>query len=108
MRAPRVLSRTDRSGVVEGRTDEAANAGTTAFIIDYYLAQGEIGLDLVTAIRSGDTAAPKETPVIVTSGDERRREAALEAGANTFLLKPYGPSVLTGEISSLTGEESSG
>ena len=81
----------------------AASAETSAFIIDYYLAQGEIGVDLVTMIRSDQTNARLDTPIIVTSGDERRREVALEAGANIFLLKPYGPSVLSAEISQLTG-----
>jgi two-component system response regulator CpxR len=79
----------------------AAASGVDAFIIDIYLAQGESGLDLVQAIRSGITPASKDCPVVVTSGDERRRGDAERSGATTFLLKPFSPSQLSELISQL-------
>ena len=79
----------------------AAENGVDAFLIDIYLAQGEDGLDLLRAIRSGSTAAPEDCPVIVTSGDERRRRDAENSGANSFLLKPFSPSYLSGLLSEM-------
>ena len=73
----------------------AATNGVDAFIIDVYLAQGENGLDLLSTIRNGDTPAPKDCPVVMTSGDERRRGDAERSGATTFLLKPFSPSHLS-------------
>jgi len=78
-----------------GQAIQAAEDGVDAFIIDIYLAQGEDGLDLLRAIRSGSTPAPKDCPVIMTSGDERRRGDAETSGANSFLLKPFSPSYLS-------------
>jgi CheY-like chemotaxis protein len=72
-----------------------------AFVVDVNLARGESGLDLLRAIRAGETAVSPDTPVILTSGDHRREDEAMEAGADQFLLKPYPPESLSKEITKL-------
>jgi len=84
-----------------GQAVVAAENGVDAFIIDIYLAQGEDGLDLLRAIRSGSTLVSKDCPVIVTSGDDRRRGDAESSGANRFLLKPFSPSYLSELLSEM-------
>lgn len=74
---------------------------TDVFVVDYYLARGVSGLDLLDAVRKGETAAPAQTPFIITSGDYRREEEALQAGANRFLFKPYPPETLSKVIEKL-------
>lgn len=84
--------------------DEAkshAAVDTDAFVVDYYLARGASGLDLLHAVRNGETAAPAQTAFIMTSGDYRREDDALEAGADRFLFKPYPPETLGQEIEKL-------
>jgi two-component system, OmpR family, phosphate regulon response regulator PhoB len=84
--------------------DEAksnAAADTDAFVVDYYLARGASGLELLHAVRNGETAASPKTAFIMTSGDYRREEDALEAGADRFLFKPYPPDTLCKEIEKL-------
>ena len=83
------------------RAQEAITGDTHAFIIDYYLAGTTKGVALVNLVRAGDTAAAVDTPIIVTSGDDRRRNEALRAGADLFLLKPYGPSILSTALEQL-------
>jgi DNA-binding response OmpR family regulator len=78
-------------------TDES----TDAFLIDYHLARGIKGLDLVREIRDGETAASRDVVVIVASGDIRRDSAAREAGADLFLLKPYKPETLFRRLNEL-------
>lgn len=76
-----------------------AATGADAFVIDINLSRGTNGLDLLRAIRAGQTAAQPNTVVIMSSGDYRRDTEALEAGANQFLLKPYPPQSLTEALS---------
>lgn len=73
----------------------ASNPDVDAYIVDINLTRGESGLDLLDAIRKGETAAAPDTIVIITSGDHRRVSDAEEAGANKFLLKPYPPETLS-------------
>lgn len=82
----------------------AASPDVSAFVIDIHLARGASGLDLVRAIRQGETAAPAMTAIITASGDHRREQEAQAAGANRFLLKPYSPSDLSQEIHALLAE----
>ncbi|WP_420642474.1 response regulator [Candidatus Leptofilum sp.] len=74
---------------------------TKAFVIDCHLARGKSGLDLLRAVRAGQTNAPEDTAVIVTSGDYRREDDSIEAGANLFLLKPYPPNTLSEAITEI-------
>ena len=77
------------------KAESAASHDTEAFVIDCHLARGRSGLDLLRAIRAGETKANRETAVIVTSGDYRQEEESLQSGANLFLLKPYPPNTLS-------------
>lgn len=78
---------------------------TKAFVIDYHLARGRSGLNLLRAIRAGQTNADMGTAVIITSGDYRREKESMEAGANLFLLKPYPPNELSNSIKEILTEE---
>ncbi len=80
------------------RAKEASVAGVDAFVIDCNLSYGDDGVDLLVAIRNGSTAANSTIPVIMTSGDDRRHAAAEQAGATSFLVKPYSPSVLSTQL----------
>lgn len=79
----------------------AASAQTKAFVIDCHLARGRSGLDLLRAIRAGETVAAVETAVIITSGDYRQETESLASGANLFLLKPYPPDTLSTTINEI-------
>jgi len=81
---------------------KAITAETNAFVIDCNLALGDNGIDLLNEIREGLTAVVPDTPVIVTSGDDRRSIEAERSGATQFLLKPYSPSKLSNELTKLT------
>lgn len=83
----------------------AATSHTEAFVIDWHLERNMSGLDLLTAVRLGETNADKETVVIMTSGDHRREKAAMADGANMFLLKPYPPDVLSSVLEELLSKE---
>lgn len=78
-----------------------ADGSTDAFLIDYHLARGANGLDLLRDIRQGNTPASADSVVIVTSGDYRRETEARAAGANKFMLKPYPADALSQELSRL-------
>ncbi len=81
-----------------------ATQETKAFVIDCHLARGRSGLNLLRAIRAGETNADVETAVIVTSGDYRREDESMEAGANQFLLKPYPPNILSESLKKMLAE----
>jgi DNA-binding response OmpR family regulator len=79
----------------------AASNGTDAFVIDCNLARGDDGIDFLKEIRGGETDASVEIPVIMTSGDDRRLQAAEEAGATEFLLKPFSSTDLSQKLNNL-------
>jgi DNA-binding response OmpR family regulator len=83
------------------KAENAATPNTQAFVIDCHLARGRSGLDLLRAIRAGETEAKKNTAVIITSGDYRQEEESLEFGANLFMLKPYPPNSLSEMLTDL-------
>ena len=78
---------------------------THAFVIDCHLSRGQSGKELLRKIREGKTGVPKDTIVIMTSGDHRLRQESLDAGADKFLLKPYPPDTLSQELNSLLSVE---
>lgn len=77
------------------KAESAASLDTQAFVIDCHLARGRSGLDLLRAVRAGETKAKKDTAVIITSGDYRQEDESIESGANLFMLKPYPPNTLS-------------
>jgi DNA-binding response OmpR family regulator len=79
----------------------AASNGADAFVIDCNLARHDDGVDLLKQIRSGETDASEEIPVIMTSGDDRRIQEAEAAGATEFLLKPFSPTDLSHKLNNL-------
>ncbi len=83
----------------------AAAPDSDAFVIDCNLARGANGLHLLYAIRQGETDAPSDTIVIMTSGDYRRETDALKLGAQKFLLKPYLPNDLTDLLNQLLTQD---
>ncbi len=60
-------------------------------LVDYHLNQNTTGLMLLKDVRQGDTGVAPDTTVIVTSGDDRKRDDANEFGADSFLVKPFSP-----------------
>jgi two-component system, OmpR family, response regulator CpxR len=83
------------------RAKAAAGDGIDAFVVDCNLARGDDGIHLLQAIRQGETAAAANAVVIMTSGDDRRRQESFNNGANRFLLKPYPPSTLSSELTTI-------
>lgn len=86
------------------QAEAVADSETAAFVVDCHLARGKSGLDLLRAIRAGDTNAEADTAVIVTSGDYRREDESMAAGANRFLLKPYPPNSLAEVLTQILAE----
>jgi DNA-binding response OmpR family regulator len=62
------------------------------FLMDYHLADID-GVEVVRQLRASATFAT--TPIIMTSGLDVSDEA-MEAGATTFLIKPFEPGDLPG------------
>ena len=91
----------------QNRAEMAASPETQAFVIDCHLARGRSGLDLLRAIRAGQTKANEKTAVVITSGDYRQEEESLISGADLFLLKPYPPDTLSQVITQLLTKEDS-
>jgi two-component system chemotaxis response regulator CheY len=67
------------------------------FLMDYHLADMD-GVDVIRQLRQTETFA--KTPIVMTSGLDVEDEAR-EAGANTFLVKPFEPGDLPGLFNSL-------
>lgn len=69
------------------------------FLVDYHLADME-GIELVTQLRADPEFA--RLPIVMASGLNVRDEA-LQAGATTFLIKPFEPGKLADYFNSLIG-----
>lgn len=80
---------------------DAIDEQTDAFVVDFHLERNRSGLDLLQAVRQGQTKAATDTVVVISSGDHRRQKEALDKGADQFLLKPYPPDDLTTLLVSL-------
>jgi DNA-binding response OmpR family regulator len=75
----------------------AEQAKPDIFLMDYHLADMD-GVDVIRQLRQ--TEAFAKTPIVMTSGLDVEDEAR-EAGANTFLVKPFEPGDLPGLFNSL-------
>jgi len=84
-------------GVHSAADMSLADEGTEpadAIVIDCNLEGSRSGTELLREIRSGRTERSPAIPVILISGDGRRREESLQAGADAFLEKPFSSSEL--------------
>jgi DNA-binding response OmpR family regulator len=75
----------------------ALNIVPDAFLVDFHLADSE-GTDFVRWLRAQEPFG--QTPVVMASGMERE-DAAVSAGANHFLIKPFDPSDLVDVLKKL-------
>lgn len=71
--------------------EKARQEQPDAFLIDYHLSGGMQGTEIISKLRA--EPAFKRAPIIMTSG-MNVEEAALRAGANVFLIKPFDPAEL--------------
>ena len=85
---------------MSGRT-VALDVIPDAFLVDFHLADSE-GTDFVRWLRSEELF--ERTPVVMASGMERE-DAATQAGANKFLIKPFDPSDLVDILNALLDVE---
>ncbi len=67
------------------------------FLVDYHL-NDMSGIDLIHDLRASERF--HRTPIIMASGRDVGKEAKA-AGANLFLVKPYDPSQLSEQLTSL-------
>lgn len=80
---------------------QAVSAATDCCLVDINLAGDANGLDLIRAIRAGETNGRVDMIAVATSGDDHWQSQALAAGATDFLLKPFSPSELSSYLLSL-------
>ena len=59
------------------------------------------GLEVLEFVRSHEKYRQVPVAVLTTRGDEGSRVAAMRAGANIYLTKPFSPDVLAGEVRKL-------
>ena len=59
------------------------------------------GLDVLRFVRSHSQYRALPVMVLTTRGDEASREAVLEAGASSYLTKPFSPSFLVSSVRQL-------
>jgi CheY-like chemotaxis protein len=64
----------------------------------------ESGLDLINQVREGNTAGATDLPIIVLSACafESDKNAALSAGADLFITKPFNPTEVLQGVRNLT------
>ena len=62
------------------------------------------GIEVVEFIRGQDRLRSLPIVIVTTRGDETSRARALSAGASRFLVKPFDPEAILGEVQALLGE----
>ena len=66
---------------------------------------GKTGLEVTRLIRADPRVSGIRIIVISARADELSRRAALEAGADEYLVKPFSPRALVEHLATLAGEE---
>ena len=91
---------------VEGVVPTVREEGPALILMDFHIHDQDT-LGVLRELKHDE--ALSDTPVILTSGSDRSAPV-LEAGADSFIPKPFRPSELLAEISRLiaTGENESG
>jgi two-component system chemotaxis response regulator CheY len=59
------------------------------------------GLEVIGFVRAHQKYRQVPILVVTTRGDDQSRQAALQAGANSYLTKPFAPQRLAGEAAAL-------
>ena len=87
----------EATGTARGALDAAAVRLPDAAIVDLMLPDGD-GVDVCTELRSWS-----EIPILVLSaiGEEAQKVAALEAGADDYVTKPFGPRELVARLNAV-------
>ena len=87
----------DATGTARGALDSAAVRLPDAAIVDLMLPDGN-GIDVCAELRSWS-----EMPILVLSavGDEDQKVSALEAGADDYVTKPFGPRELVARLNAV-------
>jgi CheY-like chemotaxis protein len=98
----------EAEGPQDDMLERLHQARPDVILMDVILTQAD-GIAILRDLRNDPSLAG--VPVIMTSGLDLEREC-LAAGANSFLLKPYDPSELTGLVRTLAapreGDEQEG
>ena len=99
-----------RATVVDAKSATEAMAALSARPVDLMIADVSMpeidGLTLVKMLRSHVNAPLRRLPVVLLTGADVNRAAALASGANAFLTKPVSPSELFRVIGPLLGQTS--
>lgn len=65
------------------------------------------GLEVLQFVRQQPAHAALPILVLTTKGDEETRQAALEAGATSYVTKPFSPEVVVREVRALLEKRNS-
>ena len=94
----------EAAGTARDALDAAAIRLPEAAIVDLMLPDGD-GIEVCSQLRSWS-----EMPILVLSaiGDEEQKVAALEAGADDYVTKPFGPRELVARLNAVLRRAQSG
>jgi len=62
------------------------------------------GVEVLEFVRGQDTLRALPVLIVTTRGDDQSRERVLEAGATSFLAKPFTPAAIIAEVRAILGE----
>lgn len=62
------------------------------------------GIEVLEFVRGQDTLRALPVLIVTTRGDDQSRERVLEAGATSFLAKPFTPEAIIAEVRAILGE----
>ncbi len=61
------------------------------------------GVEVLEFVRGQDTLRSLPVMIVTTRGDEQSRERVLQAGATSFLAKPFTPDAIIAEVRAILG-----